>query len=68
MSEKKEYIKAKLDGKMKIETNMKPEHIAFVIGSLLVTLEKKGLGTQEKIANSILETNRLMNKLKDNGL
>jgi len=64
MSEKKEYLKAKVDGKMEIETNMKAENIAFVIGRLLIALEEKGLGTQEKIAFSILETNRLMNKFE----
>ncbi len=68
MSEKKEYLKAKLDGKMKIDTNMKAENIAFVVGRLLISLEEKGFGTQREIADAILEANRVMTVLKSDGL
>jgi len=68
MSEKKEYLKAKLDGDMKIDTNMKAENIAFIIGRLLIMLEEKGLGTQREVADAILETNRIMTTLENDEL
>ena len=68
MSEKKEYLKAKLDGKMKIDTNMKAENIAFVVGRLLISLEEKGFGTQRKIADAILETNEVKIILENDGI
>ena len=68
MSEKKEYLKAKLDGKIKIDANMKAENIAFVVGRLLISLEKKGLGTQREIADDILKANRIMTVLESDEL
>ncbi len=63
MSKKKktkdsQYIKINMDDGFQIDANMQMENIAYVIGHLFVILEENGYGPQEKMATSIVETNR----------
>jgi len=63
MSKKKktkdsQYIKINMDDGFQIDANMQMENIAYVIGHLFIVLEENGYGSQEKMAASIVETNR----------
>jgi len=54
----KQYMKIDMTDGFSIEANMQMENIAYVVGHLLVILEENGYGPQEKMATSIVETNR----------
>ena len=54
----KQYMKINMTDGFSIDANMKMENIAYVIGHLFVILEENGYGPQEKMATSIVETNR----------
>ena len=67
MSKKKkikdsQYMKINMDDGFHIDANMQMENIAYVIGHLFVILEENGYGTQEKMAATIVDTNRKMAK------
>ena len=55
---KKQYMKIDMTDGFSIDANMQMENIAYVIGHLFVILEENGYGPQEKMATSIVETNR----------
>jgi len=59
---KKEYMKIDMTDGFTIDANMRMENIAYVIGHLFVILEENGYGTQEKMAATIVDTNRKMAK------
>ena len=59
---KKEYMKIDMTDGFSIDANMKMENIVYVIGHLFVILEENGYGTQEKMAATIVDTNRKMAK------
>ncbi len=60
----KQYIKVKISEKsgLEVDASMDMENIAYVIGHLLIVLEDNGYGPQEKMATSIIGTNREMAK------
>ena len=53
-----QYLKINMDDGFIIDANMNMENIAYTIGHLLKILEENGHGPQEKMAASIVDTNR----------
>jgi len=61
MAKKEEsYIKIDFTNGFSIDASASMEDMAYTIGHLLTVLEENGHGPQEKMAASIVDTNRKM--------
>ena len=60
-----QYLNINMDGDFYIDASMQAENIAYVIGHLLKILEENGYGSQERMAASIIDTNRKMAEKKE---